>query len=159
MCKREKKTTVKNKLNFSFGAFFIAYFLWVLGIIINAIPISFACVKMILEDSESTFFQLFWTNQDFLFINFSVVFLLLLELILLNNNASPKKALTIIMAVYGFVLIVLYTISSFADNITNYFTNDEIINFNKTFLGLTFLLGTIGFIYTFASKEREVSVE
>lgn len=114
---------------------------------------------MILADSKSTFFQLFWTNQDFLFINFSVVFLLLIELILLNNNAFPKKALTIIMAIYGGVLIVLYTISSFADNITNYFTNDEIINLNKTFLGLTFLLGTIGFIYTFASKEREVSVE
>lgn len=157
MCKRDKRQTVKNKLSFNFIEFFIAYFLWVFGILINAIPIIYNCIKMLVANSELTFFQLFWTNQDFLFISFSTVFLLLLELILLRTNTNPKKLLEIVLACYGFMLIMIYSISFFEDNITNYFSYDFIMDFNKTTLIFTFLLGTIGFIYSFISKEREVS--
>lgn len=157
MCKRERRHTVKNKLNFNFSEFLIAYFLWMIGILINAIPIIYNCIKIVVANSELTFFQLFWSNQDFLFVGFSTVFLLLLELILLRNNANSKKFLEIVLFFYGVILIMLYSISFFEDNITNYFSYDFIINFNKCTLILTLILGTICFIYSFISKEREVS--
>ncbi|MGN8921851.1 hypothetical protein ACTNB0_12310 [Lachnospiraceae bacterium HCP28S3_F9] len=77
---------VKNRIKINWKQFLSTTGLWFVGIMINALPVVYNCLRTFLTVKQHIdIVQLFWTDQSILFINFSTGFLLFWKYILWNN--------------------------------------------------------------------------
>lgn len=152
------ETKVKKKLRIDFKQFFSSAGLWMFGILLNMLPLIYKVWNAWLSTSEEIdCLLLFWSDTDFLCINFSVAFLLFLELFFLKSD--KKSTMHILGGILIFVtllLIIAYTVASFSPGWIARVSAEFMQSVNFYTLLLIVGLGIIYFVISAAEIRREV---
>lgn len=149
---------IRPRIHVNVGQFFKLVGLWIVGILINLIPIFFRCLDAYLDGMKNfDFFKFFWTDQDFLFISFSTGFLLFIELMFVGHRYKlVTKVIGGLLLLLTFSLIVLYTISFFSEKWNEHININIVMNIHMwTFFGIL-MLGILVFLFSATDFNRRV---
>ena len=151
---------VSNRVKINWKQFLSTTGLWFVGIMINALPVVYNCLRTFLTVNEHIdIIQLFWADQSILFINFSTGFLLFLELYFMEQRYEAfSKGMGAILIAYTFILIIVYTISFFSPNWYERVSDSVNMRINIATLLMLIVLGLIVFIISSIEIKREVRV-
>lgn len=154
-------SNIRFKFDFSFKQMISSFLLWLTGITLNMLPILYKVINDWLcsssEKSIDFYETLFWSDLDFLAINFSVSFLLLLELCFIkSSNRFINKSLQAILFFVTLVLIIIYTIATFSSGWSNHVSELFMKYINFGTLISVVCLGTIYFLVSSLKITREV---
>ncbi len=149
---------IKKKLCFNWGQFFSALILWCCGIVLDMLPILYKVINMWLSSTQKNHWgTLFWSDIEFIYINFNVAFLLFLELFFLRkNNRKVSKVLGGILIAVTLVLIITYTIACFSIGWETHVTTEFMKTMNVFTLSFIIILGIIYFMISSSEITREV---
>lgn len=156
-----KMSDVKYRVNFSFKKMLSSLSLWLIGICINMLPILYKVIDEWFSETYRDFVDiystLFWSDVEFLSINFSVSFLLLLELCFVQSNFKiVNNILLFILSVVTAVLIAMYTMAVFSDGWSTHVSAVFMKSVNFwTLLSIVFL-GIVYFVTSSLKITREV---
>lgn len=152
------ETKIKKELRINFKHFFSSAGLWMLGILLNMLPLVYKVWNEWLSTSEEIdCLLLFWSDTDFLCINFSVAFLLFLELFFLKSD--KKKTMHIlggILIFVTFLLIIAYTVACFSPGWSARMSAEFMKTVNFYTLLLIVGLGIIYFMISATEIRRKV---
>ena len=149
---------VKNRIKINWKQFLSTTGLWFVGIMINALPVVYNCLRTFLTVKQHMdIVQLFWTDQSILFINFSTGFLLFLEIYFMEQRYETfSKGMGAILIAYTFVLIIVYTVSFFSPNWNERVGVAVNMRINIATLLVLIVLGLIVFVISSIEIKREV---
>ena len=148
MRKSHGKIQVKNRIHLNIAQFLKSTGLWCVGILINLLPILFRCLNAYLDDMNNfSFFNLFWTDQDFLFISFTTGFLLFIEVMFVGNRYKW------ITNVIGGILL-LYTF--FSEQWNEHINSNIVIKINICTFACIMILGVLVFLFSAIDFDRRV---
>ena len=144
------ETKIKKKLCVDHRQFWSSAGLWFCGILLNMLPIAYKVLNVWLSSSEEIdWLLLFWGDVDFLCVNFSVAFLLFLELFFLKNDKKIiNRVLGGILISVTLVLIIAYTVACFSSGWNSRVPAGFMRSAN--FYMLLFIVG-LGIVYFFIS--------
>ncbi len=152
------ETKIKKKLRIDFKQFFSSAGLWMFGILLNLLPLVYKVWNVWLStNDEIDWLLLFWSDIDFLCINFSVAFLLFLELFFIKSD--KKTTMHILGGILIFVtllLIIAYTVASFSPGWSTHVSAEFMKSVNFYTLLLIVVLGIIYFVISAAQIRKEV---
>lgn len=149
---------INQKYTFNVGKFFPAYLLWIVGIIINVIPMVFVTLNEWLKTEPGAsfdFFHILISDIEFMYVFCSTAFIFLLELYFVRKtNSLLSKILTGITLLYVTPQFIMYTISHFNENWFTHVSAEFVSSFNTVSFIMLFLIGTLYFIYISTDKKQ-----
>lgn len=86
-------------------------FIWLFGILVSLMPIIFKDINLTLHGVQ---LEYIFADKDIIFLNFSVIVLLLIEILLVDGIRS-MQGLSVGLLLLMLVTLVTYTISVFSD--------------------------------------------
>lgn len=86
-------------------------FIWLFGILVSLMPIRFKDINLTLHGVQ---LEYIFADKDIIFLNFSVIVLLLIEILLVDGIRS-MQGLSVGLLLLMLVTLVTYTISVFSD--------------------------------------------
>lgn len=86
-------------------------FIWLFGILVSSMPIIFKDINLTLHGVQ---LEYIFADKDIIFLNFSVIVLLLIEILLVDGIRS-MQGLSVGLLLLMLVTLVTYTISVFSD--------------------------------------------
>lgn len=86
-------------------------FIWLFGILVSLMPIIFKDINLTLHGVQ---LEYIFADKDIIFLNFSVIVLLLIEILLVDGIRS-MQGLSVWLLLLMLVTLVTYTISVFSD--------------------------------------------
>lgn len=153
-----RETKVKIQFQVDFKKILSSFFIWMCGILINILPLFYKMLKAwFSSENNPDYFLLFWSDIDFLCINFSVAFLLLIEIYFLHlNNKKILKGLGGLLLFVTIVLIAAYTIATFAPEWTSRVSAQTMKTINIITLIFIIVMGIVYFVTVFSKVQRRV---
>lgn len=103
-------------------------FIWLFGILVSSMPIIFKDINLTLHGVQ---LEHIFADKDIIFLNFSVIVLLLIEILLVDGIRS-MQGLSVVLLLLMLVTLVTYTISVFSD-----YWDSRISPLYVTFLNMT----------------------
>lgn len=153
--------TLKRKIHWDHKSFFKIYSLWLIGIILNILPIILNVFKTFLTDDSNNFcFRVaFWGRLDFVSINFILAFLIFIELVFFKGTMVKENdphwnevynkmttAIKAILLVMTGLLVFIYIVATFSSEWEEKISVNFLIYVNIITLILVFFLGTVHFL-------------
>lgn len=86
-------------------------FIWLFGILVSLMPIIFKDINLTLHGVQ---LEYIFADKDIIFLNFSVIVLLLIEILLVDGIRS-MQGLSVGLLLLMLITLVTYTISVFSD--------------------------------------------
>lgn len=157
-------TKVKNKVIFKTKEFFLTYSLWLIGILLNAIPPLFKVANEWLKTDVCNlkyfdFWKLFISNCEFMYVFCSVGFILMIELFFLKNRIKWRfvhNTIFWVTLLYSIILLTLYTISIFSPYWSTHITPEQTANINFISFLILFVVGTLYFVLAHTNRTRKL---
>ena len=151
---------IKQSVKFDVKHFATSFILWLIGIILNILPIGYSVVKLWLSsdvDAHINYVCAFWGDIDFLCVNFGAAFLLLMEIIFLRRDyRSISNIIGCIVLAITMLLIITYTIAIFSTGWNAHVSQEFLKNANIVTLIIITVLGIIYFCISSSRKSKEV---
>lgn len=153
-----RETKVKIQFQVDFKKILSSFFIWICGILINILPLFYKILKIwFSSENNPDYFLLFWSDVDFLCINFSIAFLLLIEIYFLHlKDKKILKSLGGILLFVTIALIATYTIATFTPEWTSRVSAQTMKTINIITLIFTVVMGIVYFIAVFSKVKRKV---
>lgn len=161
------ETKVKNKFSFRVKDFLLAYFLWIIGILLNIVPSFFKVLNEWLNTDVSQldnfdFWKSFISDCGFMYVFCSVGFILLIELFFLKPtipHQTTHNFIFSIILIYSIALLILYTVSFFNPYWNSHITKGLAANINFVSFLIIFLTGTIYFVLIHTKRTRQLIIK
>ena len=147
----------KSKAFFTINVDFIkAFIVWFIGFVLNVIPLAYNCLLEYLAskgtESKFCFFTAFFSSNEFNFIAFSTIFILVIELLILkiykDSQLKGVWQMALVMSIYYLIIYFVFTANH---DWYNYFNLYSLAVSHIVSIVFTFILA-ICFIYI-QSKE------
>ncbi len=154
-------TKVKKKVSFETKDFLFEYFLWVVGILLIAVPTLFKVTNEWLNTDVSNlekfdFWKSFISDYEFLYVFCSVGFILIIELYFLNKWHKIKGIIFVSILFYSLILLVLYTISTFNPNWSTHVLPEQTAKLNIIAFVMLFIVGTLNLVLAHTNIKRQL---
>lgn len=118
-------------------------FIWLFGILVSLMPIIFKDINLTLHGVQ---LEYIFADKDIIFLNFSVIVLLLIEILLVDGIRS-MQGLSVGLLLLMLVTLVTYTISVFSDYWDSRISPLSVTFFNIAIFVVELIAGFGYFVY------------
>lgn len=158
MCKIGKLFKSLKLKKFDYKYFLSVFLLWLTSVVLNLLPIVLDLVKLLLEsDVLLDFWSFFWGSKDLICLNFTISFLLFVELVFFCQESPSMGSISFFRVLFfliSFVCMITYLIALFSPKWNEKVPLNVLISINRiTFLSVLGV-GTLYFIFLSSVRSK-----